>query len=368
MAFPGPVRLGKRCSRLPLSLLERVTVTHVISTTYSRFDRMSPTAAVLAVLLHVVTALAIWWVSPLNRPDPEEDAIDVTIEPPKVPPAVAEPKPLPPPAATARPVPPPPSPPAAPRPPAPKAQVPFGLTPPSPTTAEKTEPAAPKGEPVQTPPTEPSKPDTKAQDKPPAPEPQQPPQQALAPQEPAPPPPTLERELPPIETPPAPLTSKDFPKPVPPPPPPPVKPQARPAPQPGPQPQLRPSPLSQLPQRRVPSGNARGDQTSTTFVNPAVQASKTRAVEQYLWQVTQKIAQYQPYLKERNVQGTVIVRLVIARDGRLLGASIAQSSGIIDLDRALMETVHAAAPFPPLPAEIADAQVAFRVPLGFRPR
>ena len=81
MAFPGPARFTKRCSRLPLSLLERVTVTHVISATYSRFDRMSPTAAALAVLLHVVTALALWWVSPLNRPDPEEDPIEVTIEP-----------------------------------------------------------------------------------------------------------------------------------------------------------------------------------------------------------------------------------------------------------------------------------------------
>jgi protein TonB len=240
---------------------------------------------------------------------------------------------------------------------------------PSPTTAQKTEPAPPKGEPVQTPPTEPSKPDTKLEDKPPAPEPVQPSQQALAPQEPAPPPPpTLERELPPVETPPAPLTSKDFPKPVPPPPPPPAKPQARPAPQPGPQPQLRPSPLSQFSQKRAPSGNAQGDQASATFVNPAAQANKTRVVEQYLWQVTQRIAQYQPYLKERNVQGTVIVRLVIAHDGRLLGSSIAQSSGIIDLDQALMESVRAAAPFPPLPSEIADAQVAFRVPLGFRPR
>ncbi len=48
-------------------------VTHAISATYSRFDRMSPTAAVLAVLLHVLTALAIWWVSPLNRSHPEEE-------------------------------------------------------------------------------------------------------------------------------------------------------------------------------------------------------------------------------------------------------------------------------------------------------
>ena len=42
---------------------------HDLSLTYSRFDHMSPSGVALATLLHVVVALAFWWVSPLHRTD-----------------------------------------------------------------------------------------------------------------------------------------------------------------------------------------------------------------------------------------------------------------------------------------------------------
>ena len=44
---------------------------------------MSPPALALAVLLHALAVLALWWVSQ-NRPAPPvEEAIDITFEQPK---------------------------------------------------------------------------------------------------------------------------------------------------------------------------------------------------------------------------------------------------------------------------------------------
>lgn len=316
--------------------------THVISATYTRFDRMSPMAAALAVLLHVATALALWWVSPLNHRTTEvaDPAIEVTLEPPPAPkpPPVAEPKPEP----ESKPLPPP----SIAKPPAPKAPAAqLGLPPPSPTTTEKPQQAA-KPEP---------KPEVKSQPKPE-------PQQALAPPAVAPPPETLENSLPPLEAPPPPVTSKEFPKP--PPRPAPARPKAHAAPAPQQQhPQLSPSPLTALQQHRAPS-NPQATAPSATFVNPADQYNQNSIVEQYLWGVARKISQYRYHSSQANEQGTVVLRLVIRRDGHLLDVSVARSSGIVNLDRGLVEAARAAAPYAALPASLPGPQITFTLPFA----
>ena len=56
-----------------------------VSASYVRFDHMSLVAAFLAAALHAVTALIVWWVSPLPRHDIEDDAIEITMDEPKPP-------------------------------------------------------------------------------------------------------------------------------------------------------------------------------------------------------------------------------------------------------------------------------------------
>ena len=83
---------------------------HAVSATFTRFEHMSPPAAVGALLLHVLVAFLLWWSSPLHHnDDPADEAIEVTMEaPPPVPKPVPEtPKP-PPPAPAAKPAPAPP--------------------------------------------------------------------------------------------------------------------------------------------------------------------------------------------------------------------------------------------------------------------
>jgi protein TonB len=357
---------------------------------------MSPVAALLAALLHVATALALFWVSPLNRSqDLAADPVEVTFEepkpaePPPVQEAVQQPTPPPSPAAPApapAPPPPPPPPAAEARPPQPppataksepkpqpqpqaKSNEQLGVTP-SPPEAKKAD--EPKPQPSQEAKLEPQKPaepkpqpqaEAKAEPTKPAepPPPQQEAAATLRPEAQPPAEPPLEKVVPPVAMPPAPLTMRDFINVMPPPPPPsaPPSPHQQPAP---PQHTLQHSPLSTGP-TPTPPGSSSGAVVST-FVNPAEAGGQTRAKDAYLWQVIRKFSQYLPDLRDKNEGGTVILRFVIARDGRLVEASIAKSSGVVALDRGLLDSLRAASPYPPLPPEIPGAQVVFVQPIA----
>ena len=337
---------------------------------------MSPVAAALAAGLHVATALALFLVSPLNRHDVDADvgtAIDVTIEQPKPPE-----EPPPPPQEAAKPQP-PPQPPAQPTPPPqPPAAQSAPPPPPPPVAAEapKPEPKPParqvSKEPlgVSPPPPEAKTEEAKLEPKPePQPEPKLEPKQEAAVAQPAEPTPPPEKVLPPVEQPAAPLSMRDFvkvlpPSPTPPPSPPvprPTPPAQHAAPHPPAQ-TLQHSPLSN-PQPQSEASASAGPSVST-FVNPADRDRQIRAKDAYLWQVIRKFSQYLPDLREKNEGGTVLLRFAIARDGRLVEASIAKSSGVPALDRGLLESLRAASPYPPLPPEIPGTQVTFVQPIG----
>jgi TonB family protein len=359
-------------------------VTHDVSLSYARSEHMSPAAMALAGLLHGLVALALFYISPLRPVEHFEDAINITMDAPVTPPTPAEePKPV----QEAMAAPPPPAPAPAPQPPSPPVR--LGLPPPAPST---TDPRSAPG--VQTPaqrPVENPTPDPPSQEvAKPEPEPPPPPQQqALAqptPQPPPPPPPpTLEQALPPIDMPPPPpVTERDVPKPAPvprqaPPPPqqaqrPPPPPQQRPPqhqPQPPPQQQqgLRPSPLGQQPQRAPTERQAAAQPQNPTFHNPADNYGSKRAAEDYLWQVMRRIAQF-PYVPKNTStireEGTVLTRVTIARDGRLVNVVLERSSGLASLDTGVIETIRKASPYAPLPADIEGASHTFLLPVSFR--
>jgi protein TonB len=122
---------------------------------------------------------------------------------------------------------------------------------------------------------------------------------------------------------------------------------------------LQHSPLSPAPQPQTSSSAS-----VSTFVNPAEDAAHTRAKDAYLWQVIRKFSQYLPDLRDKNEGGTVVLRFAIARDGRLTEASILRSSGVMALDKGLLESLRAASPYPPLPPEIAGNVVVFTQPIA----
>ena len=353
-------------------------MTHDVSLSYARSEHMSPAAMALAGLLHALVALALFYISPLRPIEHFEDAINITMDAPVTPPAPAEePKPEqqamvpPPPAATTQPSGPP---------------IRLGLPPPAPTT---TNPRSAPG--VETPaqrPVENPTADRATQEATKPEEPEPPPQQqALAqpvpPPPPPPPPPSLEQALPPLSMPPPPpVTEREVPKPAPAPRPAPPPPQQaqRPAPppqqhqqpqhQPPAQQGLRPSPLGQAPQPRAPAERQAAAQPSNpTFHNPADNYGQKRAKEEYLWQVMRRISQF-PYVPKNTStireEGTVLTRVTIARDGRLLNVALERSSGLASLDAGVMETIRKASPYAPLPADIEGASHTFLLPVSFR--
>ena len=58
-----------------------------------------------------------------------------------------------------------------------------------------------------------------------------------------------------------------------------------------------------------------------------------------------------------------MVRVVIARDGRLLDIAIAQSSGVPEFDRGVVAGVRAGSPYAPLPPDIKGDNATFTLPL-----
>ena len=71
--------------------------------------------------------------------------------------------------------------------------------------------------------------------------------------------------------------------------------------------------------------------------------------------------QYQANTNVR--QGTSVVRVVIARDGRLLAAEIVRSSGVPEFDRGVLAGIRAGAPYTPLPPDIKGDSASFDLPL-----
>jgi protein TonB len=278
---------------------------------------MSPSALTLALLVHAVAALALWWMS-THRPrlPLPEKAIDVTFEQPK-----EQPKP-PPPAPQKRSAAPP---------------VRLGLPPPAAITADKPSQA----------------PSIAKQAQP-----------ATAPE-----PPSLEQAVPPPQTPaPSPPstafeTSKPVPKPAPKPAPAAPSREAHALPPPAEQPPFRPSPLKTAPHHQPPAVARLEQPSPSPFVNPADVYNRARVADNYLWQVVRKLSGYH-YQAHVNVsEGTTVVQVVIARDGRLLDIAVVRSSGFPALDQGVVAGVRAGSPYAPLPPEIHGDRATFTLPL-----
>ena len=134
-------------------------------------------------------------------------------------------------------------------------------------------------------------------------------------------------------------------------------------PPPAPRPELRPSPLATAPQRRPPAAAAAEEPSPSPFVNPADSYNRARVADNYLWQVVRKLAGYRYEANVTATEGTTVVRVVIARDGRLLDVAIARSSGVPEFDSGVIAGVRAGSPYAPLPADIKGDRATFTLPL-----
>jgi protein TonB len=179
--------------------------------------------------------------------------------------------------------------------------------------------------------------------------------------------PNWQKILPPLQAP-SPITGQDFARSAPPATPssPNVQPQTRaPAPQ---QPirEARPRRASQQ-QAAAEETEGKAQDTPSPLTRAATDYSHRQAQQDYLWHMIRKLSQYHFYgnSRDESERGLVVARLTVARDGRLLDAAVAKSSGFPGLDRAVIDTVRRASPFPPLPADLAADSYTFIVPINY---
>ncbi len=90
--------------------------------------------------------------------------------------------------------------------------------------------------------------------------------------------------------------------------------------------------------------------------NPVKQANSEQAMTDYVGDVQQQIRNNWKLPQDYVFQRTIAV-LMIDRDGSLLGASLKHSSGDKTVDKAAMDAIYSAGPFPKAPANVPSLPV-----------
>ena len=263
-------------------------------------EHMPPAAVALAVVLHALVGVGIWWLAPLQPTQSQEEPIMVMFD--SSPSNVG-------------------------------LQDPARIGPPAESLAASPAPSTkPNREPEQQQALAPAQPSD---------QPSQPSQGTPQP-EPVPTLPIYEFSVPPVPEPPPAPTSRDFPKP----------PAAAP-----PRPAQRTQPMPPRPAQQRPAAEAPAlIPAPLPGPNPADEfAGQGRQRNDYLSRVHRHLAPYRDRshkARAANQTGMVVTRVTLARDGSLLDVSISTSSGRPAVDAAELEAIRNAAPFPPLPANM----------------
>jgi protein TonB len=307
-------------------------VVHDLSASASRSNQMAPSGLALAMLLHALVALALWWLAkhPPQLPKNEEP-IEISFEkPPEPPKPVAKPEPPKPEQAKPQPTP------------------PLSIPPPADITADKATQVPPKANELSNKEMGAPQGDRASLE------------QTVPPPPQAPPPPadnafaTFKSDAPPPQPQHDPKSKSLLFKP--------------PTPAPPPEPRAQPPRAFALQQK--PPAVERGDQPSASpFVNPADVYNRARVEDNYRWQIIRKLEVYrfQAAAPLAPAGAGFVVRIVLARDGRVVDVVMLQSTGFPDVDKHVVAGVRWGSPYAPLPPDIRGNTATFDLPMRARP-
>jgi protein TonB len=130
--------------------------------------------------------------------------------------------------------------------------------------------------------------------------------------------------------------------------------------------QAKPSP--QRPQQAGNSGASNADAKASPpsgGSRATGQMGNGAAVTKYPGQVLSKLRRALRYPRGGRGTGEVSVRFTVSAAGSASGVRVVKSSGNPVFDKAAMDTVQRAAPFPPIPREAGRNSWTFTMPLGF---
>ena len=123
----------------------------------------------------------------------------------------------------------------------------------------------------------------------------------------------------------------------------------------------------------APSPSGKGDpgQPTTRSIGPVARiqtASDSLAQQNYLKKVLWHITRFKRYpraARRDGVVGNVMLRFTILADGRLHSPELTGSSGDPRLDRAALQMLSRASPFPPIPRSLGKEMVELSLPVQF---
>ena len=144
------------------------------------------------------------------------------------------------------------------------------------------------------------------------------------------------------------------------------KPKPKPKPQPPrPQPKPEPEPVKEAPVQ--PPAPARpAEPAKAPAPPPAPAASTAPSWESEVMGRLGRFKRYPPAARSRGTEGQVIIAFTVDGQGRVLEASVANSSGSSLLDRAALAAVREAQPLPVPPAErLRNGTINLRAPFTF---
>ncbi|SHF17925.1 outer membrane transport energization protein TonB [Desulfacinum infernum DSM 9756] len=116
------------------------------------------------------------------------------------------------------------------------------------------------------------------------------------------------------------------------------------------------------PAPRVAAGDPQGVPSEAVRGNPG------DALQRFLAEVRRRIARHKHYpaaARRRQLEGRVTVRFAIRPDGSADGLKVVESSGVSVLDRAALEAVRRAAPFPGFPRQVSDRALEVEIGVVF---
>jgi protein TonB len=117
-----------------------------------------------------------------------------------------------------------------------------------------------------------------------------------------------------------------------------------------------------------PSRSAASNSTGSSGAGGAADAGGRAAISSYFARVQAHLLRhrvYPPEARSSGITGVASVVFSLGRDGSVLSASLARGSGHAVLDQAAVAMVRRAAPFPPIPAEIAVSRLEMGAPIRF---
>jgi periplasmic protein TonB len=102
---------------------------------------------------------------------------------------------------------------------------------------------------------------------------------------------------------------------------------------------------------------------------PSPPASVSSATASWQQSLVARLAKAQRYPDQaRGLQGVVSLVFTIDRHGGVVSSRIVKSSGSTILDAEALDLIKRAAPLPPPPADVADSDLSFVVPIRFAAR